>query len=130
MQTFELAPALWSDYFDTVTRERAGSVTLVRAGSRPVADRPGRWRGRQLRAISFDAGRHMIEIDVGELPATRPAVRYYVERPRRVAVSEIGDSRRILITGPHRLFTLVWLEPSQSRPRARAFGQRRCPCAR
>lgn len=160
METFELAPTLWSDYFETVTREQAGSVTLVRAGFGAGAPgRSGSARARRLRAISFDAGRRVVEIDVGAPSAARPAIRYFIERPQRIAASQGGGLRCILIVGANGLRTLVWLEripasqaPSgpadpigaprrrtypagriwraPSRSRAQVFGQRRCPCAR
>jgi hypothetical protein len=139
MQTVELAPALWSDYFATVTREEAGSLALVQAGSGAVADASGGTGARPLRAISFDAARCVIEVDVGGLSAARPAVRYYVEAPRRVMASRSADSRGMEILGTDGLRTVVWLErppvirsvsPVRSSLHRPSFGERRCRCAR
>lgn len=127
MQTFELEPALWSDYFEMVTREHAGSAALVRAGSCAIADRPGGAVARRLRAICFDVRRCAIEIDVGGLDRAASAIHYYVERPRRIVAKDGGDSRGILILGREDLCTVVWLErlPAIRRPTAPT---RRCPC--
>jgi hypothetical protein len=109
MRTVELAPALWSEYFSTVTREEAGSLALVRAGDGAGAEAAGSAVASPLRAISFDAERRTIELDVGGFFPAQPALRYYIEGPRSVLARKGAGWRSIVVLAADGLPTLVWL---------------------
>lgn len=109
MQTIELAPPIWTDYFATVTLEDAGALTQVQAVSDARPPHAGVAIARPLRDISFDGDRHLLELSVGGASADRPAVRYFVDDPRRVTAIEAADARTILVLDAHGLRTLVRL---------------------
>jgi hypothetical protein len=109
MRTIELGPAAWSDYFATVTIEDNGSPTRVHAVSSAPSAGPGAAIARPLRGISFDSGRHLIELTVGGPAADRPAIRYFVGEPYRIVAIEVDGLRGIVILDAEGLRTVVWL---------------------
>jgi hypothetical protein len=124
MRTIELAPAIWSDYFATLTVENRGVPTRVQAlyDARRVAT--GAAIGRPLRGISFDDDRRLIELSVGGTSAGRPEVHYFVDSPRRVIEIEATDLRRFVILDADGLRTLVslgrWASDARGRTHRRA----------
>lgn len=116
MRTIELAPPVWTDYFATVALEDAGALTQVQAVSDARPPHAGVAIARPLRDISFDGDRHLIELSVGGASADRPAVRYFVDDPRRVIAIEAADARTILVLDTHGLRTLVRLVRQANEP--------------
>lgn len=116
----------WGRFFESIGVRRDGPFVTVRL----LGDhRNASWSDacacdRPLRSIAYDAERDVLVVSAGGTTA-RPALRYFISRPRRISVEESPQERRIVVDGSDRLRTAISVHAHASaRTRSRAVLKR------
>src|SRR5437868_8555497 len=113
----ELECDRWQDYFRwllSVTPRHVATVEMF-SGLRADAWAGGKC-GRRLRAIAYRPQENVLEVAVGGTGAGRPALRFFVPAPQKIAVTAHERSWTILIDDASGACTLICLlDPLRAR---------------
>jgi hypothetical protein len=106
MQTLDLEPHSWEDYFTVLGSGRfLATVQRLNGGSHADGEM---LTCQPLRAIAYDPGKDVIELAVGG-KAAHPALRYFVSEPRKITVTESNGARAILVDDAGGVQTFIGL---------------------
>lgn len=106
MQTHDLRPEIWSDYFHAIGSGMMATVQRLSengdAGGATLTCQP-------LQAIAYDPHRDVIELAVGRRASQGAWLRYFVSDPRRITVTESNGSRAIVVDDHDGVQTFIGL---------------------
>lgn len=113
----ELERDRWENYFHGLLSVTARHLATVEVFPGWPADAWASGRcPRRLRAIAYRVEENVLEIAVGGAGAGRPALRFFVPGPRKIAVTEHEGSWKILIDDASGARTLICLlDPLRAR---------------
>jgi hypothetical protein len=106
MQTLELQPESWRDYFHAI----GGGLmaTVQRLSENDSAGGP-RLTCQPLQAIEYDPYQDVIELAVGRKASHGAWLRYFVSDPWRITVTESDGSRAIVVDDRSGVQTFIGL---------------------